>query len=311
MSQTNKAELEINVEPAPFAEAGSAADFISLMKPRVMSLVVFTALIGLVMAPASVHPVVGVSAIMLIALGAGASAALNMWYDADIDAVMARTQSRPVPVGRITSEDALMFGLWMSGLSVLSMAVLINYVTAALLAFTIFFYAVVYTMFLKRRTAQNIVIGGAAGAFPPVIGWASATGSVSLEPLIFFLIIFVWTPPHFWALALIKNDDYRAAQIPMMPVMHGPVATMRQILIYSLALGVTVMLPYLFGFSGLFYALGAGILSFIFIGLASLLMLSPPARRDRFAGMLFAYSIFYLFVIFTLLPVDRLMASGV
>ena len=204
-----------------------------------------------------------------------------------------------------------MFGLWMSGLSVLSMAVLINYVTAALLAFTIFFYAVVYTMFLKRRTAQNIVIGGAAGAFPPVIGWASATGSVSLEPLIFFLIIFVWTPPHFWALALIKNDDYRAAQIPMMPVMHGPVATMRQILIYSLALGVTVMLPYLFGFSGLFYALGAGILSFIFIGLASLLMLSPPARRDRFAGMLFAYSIFYLFVIFTLLPVDRLMASGV
>ena len=311
MSQTNNAELEINVEPAPFAEAGSAADFISLMKPRVMSLVVFTALIGLVMAPASVHPVVGVSAIILIALGAGASAALNMWYDADIDAVMARTQSRPVPAGRITSEDALMFGLWMSGLSVLSMAVLINYVTAALLAFTIFFYAVVYTMFLKRRTAQNIVIGGAAGAFPPVIGWASATGSVSLEPLIFFLIIFVWTPPHFWALALIKNDDYRAAQIPMMPVMHGPLATMRQILIYSLALGVTVMLPYLFGFSGLFYALGAGILSFIFIGLASLLMLSPPARRDRFAGMLFAYSIFYLFVIFTLLPVDRLMASGV
>ncbi|MEC8290560.1 MAG: heme o synthase [Pseudomonadota bacterium] len=291
-------------------DAGSAADFISLMKPRVMSLVVFTALVGLIMAPVSLNPVLAVSAVILIALGAGASAALNMWYDADIDAVMARTKTRPVPAGRIDREDALMFGLWMSGLSVLSMAVLINYASAALLAFTIFFYAVIYTMMLKRRTAQNIVIGGAAGAFPPVIGWVAATGSVSLEPLVFFLIIFIWTPPHFWALALVKNDDYRAANIPMLPVTSGADATVRQILLYTLALAGTVMLPYLLGFSGMLYGVGAGVASAIFVGLSLLLAVSSPERRNRIAGMVFAYSIFYLFIVFALLPADRLMASG-
>jgi protoheme IX farnesyltransferase len=280
------------------------------MKPRVMSLVVFTALVGLVMAPVSVHPVLAVSAVILIALGAGGSAALNMWYDADIDAVMARTKTRPIPAGRIDQEDVLMFGLWMSGLSVLSMAVLINYASAALLAFTIFFYAVIYTMFLKRRTAQNIVIGGAAGAFPPVIGWVAATGSISLEPLVLFLIIFMWTPPHFWALALVKNDDYRAANIPMLPVVAGVGATVRQILFYTLALAVTVMLPYLLGFSGMLYGVGAGVASAIFVGLSLLLAVSKDARRNRIAGMVFAYSIFYLFIIFALLPADRLMASG-
>ncbi|MEC8095072.1 MAG: heme o synthase, partial [Pseudomonadota bacterium] len=279
-------------------DAGSAADFISLMKPRVMSLVVFTALVGLIMAPGSPHPVLAVSAVILIALGAGASAALNMWYDADIDAVMARTKTRPVPAGRIDREDALMFGLWMSGLSVLSMAVLINYASAALLAFTIFFYAVIYTMMLKRRTAQNIVIGGAAGAFPPVIGWVAATGSISLEPLVFFLIIFIWTPPHFWALALVKNDDYRAANIPMLPVTSGADATVRQILLYALALAGTVMLPYLLGFSGMLYGVGAGVASAIFVGLSLLLAVSSPERRNRIAGMVFAYSIFYLFIVF-------------
>ena len=310
MSQTHKAELEINMDQVSLADAGSAADFISLMKPRVMSLVVFTALVGLIMAPVSLHPVLAVSAVILIALGAGASAALNMWYDADIDAVMARTKTRPVPAGRIDREDALMFGLWMSGLSVLSMAVLINYASAALLAFTIFFYAVIYTMMLKRRTAQNIVIGGAAGAFPPVIGWVAATGSISLEPLVFFLIIFIWTPPHFWALALVKNDDYRAANIPMLPVTSGADATVRQILLYTLALAGTVMLPYLLGFSGLLYGVGAGVASAIFVGLSLLLAVSSRERRNRIAGMVFAYSIFYLFIVFALLPADRLMASG-
>ena len=310
MSQTRKAELEINADQASVIDAGSAADFISLMKPRVMSLVVFTALVGLVMAPVSVHPVLAVSAVILIALGAGGSAALNMWYDADIDAVMARTKTRPIPAGRIDQEDVLMFGLWMSGLSVLSMAVLVNYASAALLAFTIFFYAVIYTMFLKRRTAQNIVIGGAAGAFPPVIGWVAATGSISLEPLVLFLIIFMWTPPHFWALALVKNDDYRAANIPMLPVVAGVGATVRQILFYTLALAVTVMLPFLLGFSGMLYGVGAGVASAIFVGLSILLAVSKDARHNRIAGMVFAYSIFYLFIIFALLPADRLMASG-
>ena len=310
MSQTHKAELEINADQASLADAGSAADFISLMKPRVMSLVVFTALVGLIMAPVSLHPVLAVSAVILIALGAGASAALNMWYDADIDAVMARTKTRPVPAGRIDREDALMFGLWLSGLSVLSMAVLINYASAALLAFTIFFYAVIYTMMLKRRTAQNIVIGGAAGAFPPVIGWVAATGSISLEPLVFFLIIFIWTPPHFWALALVKNDDYRAANIPMLPVISGADATVRQILLYTLALAGTVMLPYLLGFSGMLYGVGAGVASAIFVGLSLLLAVGSRERRNRIAGMVFAYSIFYLFIVFALLPADRLIASG-
>ncbi|MEE3119661.1 MAG: heme o synthase [Pseudomonadota bacterium] len=298
------------MDQAYLDDAGSAADFISLMKPRVMSLVVFTALVGLIMAPGSPHPVLAVSAVILIALGAGASAALNMWYDADIDAVMARTKTRPVPAGRIDREDALMFGLWMSGLSVLSMAVLINYASAALLAFTIFFYAVIYTMMLKRRTAQNIVIGGAAGAFPPVIGWVAATGSISLEPLVFFLIIFIWTPPHFWALALVKNDDYRAANIPMLPVTSGADATVRQILLYTLALAGTVMLPYLLGFSGLLYGVGAGVASAIFVGLSLLLAVSSRERRNRIARVVFAYSIFYLFIVFALLPADRLMASG-
>ena len=310
MSQTLKADLEINADQASLVDAGSAADFISLMKPRVMSLVVFTALIGLIMAPVSLHPVLAVSAVILIALGAGASAALNMWYDADIDAVMARTKTRPVPAGRIDREDALMFGLWLSGLSVLSMAVLINYASAALLAFTIFFYAVIYTILLKRRTAQNIVIGGAAGAFPPVIGWVAATGSISIEPLVFFLIIFIWTPPHFWALALVKNDDYRAANIPMLPVTSGADATVRQILLYTLALAGTGMLPYLLGFSGTFYGVGAGVASTIFVGLSVLLALSSRERRNRIAGMVFAYSIFYLFIVFALLPADRLMVSG-
>ena len=308
MSQTHEMKLEIDAKQPRLADAGSAADFISLMKPRVMSLVVFTALIGLIMAPVSLHPVVAVSAVILIAIGAGAAAALNMWYDADIDAVMTRTKTRPVPAGRIDREEALIFGLWLSGLSVLSMAVLINYTSAALLAFTIFFYAVIYTILLKRRTAQNIVIGGAAGAFPPVIGWVAATGSFSIEPLLFFLIIFIWTPPHFWALALVKNDDYSAANIPMLPVARGVDATVRQIMLYTVLLAGTVMLPYILGFAGILYGVGASVASAIFVGLSILLIASSREQRDRIASMLFGYSIFYLFIVFALLPADRLMA---
>ena len=306
MSQTHKETLLKLQEPAS-VDVGSAADYIALMKPRVMSLVVFTALIGLVMAPGAMHPVMAVAAIALIAVGAGASAALNMWYDADIDALMSRTQDRPVPSGRVTPDAALTFGLWVSGLSVLAMAVMINYLSAALLAFTIFFYAVIYTMFLKRRTAQNIVIGGAAGALPPVIGWAAAANSVSFEPLIYFAIIFFWTPPHFWALALIKNDDYQAANVPMLPVTAGVKSTLSQIVLYAFVLSGVTLLPYALGFSGLFYASGAALLGGIFVALCVSLALASDKNRNRVAGMTFAYSIFYLFLLFVLLPTDRVM----
>lgn len=306
MSQNHKETLLKLQEPAS-VDVGSAADYIALMKPRVMSLVVFTALVGLVMAPGAMHPVMAVAAIALIAVGAGASAALNMWYDADIDAVMSRTKTRPVPAGRVTPDAALTFGLWVSGLSVLSMAVMINYLSAALLAFTIFFYAVIYTMFLKRRTAQNIVIGGAAGALPPVIGWAAAANSVSIEPLIYFAIIFFWTPPHFWALALIKNDDYQAANVPMLPVTAGVKSTLSQIVLYAFVLFGVSLLPYALGFSGLFYASGAALLGGLFIALCVGLALASEKNRNRMAGMTFAYSIFYLFLLFVLLPTDKVM----
>lgn len=306
MSQNHKETLLKLQEPAS-VDVGSAADYIALMKPRVMSLVVFTALVGLVMAPGAMHPVMAVAAIALIAVGAGASAALNMWYDADIDAVMSRTKTRPVPAGRVTPDAALTFGLWVSGLSVLSMAVMINYLSAALLAFTIFFYAVIYTMFLKRRTAQNIVIGGAAGALPPVIGWAAAANSVSIEPLIYFAVIFFWTPPHFWALALIKNDDYQAANVPMLPVTAGVKSTLSQIVLYAFVLFGVSLLPYALGFSGLFYASGAALLGGLFIALCVGLALASEKNRNRLAGMTFAYSIFYLFLLFVLLPTDKVM----
>jgi protoheme IX farnesyltransferase len=211
-------------------------DYVALLKPRVMSLVVFTALAGMWVAPSALHPVVAFTAILCIAVGAGASGALNMWYDADIDAVMRRTRGRPVPAGRVRPDEALAFGLALSGFSVVMLALATNLLAAALLAFTIWFYAVVYTMWLKRSTPQNIVIGGAAGAFPPMIGWAAATGHVGLEAVLMFALIFFWTPPHFWALSLFMNDDYAAAKVPMLTVTHGRPATRRQILGYTLVL---------------------------------------------------------------------------
>ena len=227
----------------------SVGDYVALMKPRVMSLVVFTALVGLMITPGHIHPVIGFTALLCIAVGAGAAGALNMWYDADIDAMMTRTSGRPIPRGRIAPGEALAFGLVLAAFSVGVMGLLVNWLAAALLAFTIFFYVVVYTVWLKRWTPQNIVIGGAAGAFPPMIGWAAGTGGISLEALLLFLIIFFWTPPHFWALSLTRVDDYARARIPMLPVIAGAQETRRQILYYSTVLVPIGAAPWLFGYA--------------------------------------------------------------
>ena len=283
-------------------------DYIALMKPRVMSLVVFTALVGLMVAPGSLHPLESLIAILCIAIGGGASGALNMWYDADIDAVMKRTANRPIPAGRITPDEALAFGLTLSFGSVLILGLLVNWLAGGLLAFTIFFYAVVYTMWLKRSTPQNIVIGGAAGAFPPMIGWAAVTGSVSIESIVLFLIIFMWTPPHFWALALIKSDDYRAAQVPMLPVVAGEAVTRSQILIYSLLLAPIGVMPAMLGFAGVAYGALSVALGTLFVGAALrvyFLREGGPARKA--AGQMFGFSILYLFLLYATLLFERLV----
>ena len=290
-------------------EAGQLAgpsDLIALLKPRVLSLVVFTALTGLVLAPGGFHPVIAFAAILSIAVGAGASGALNMWYDADIDRVMSRTRNRPIPAGRITRGEALAFGLTLAGLSVLVLTVLVNPVAGALLAFTIFFYVVIYSMWLKRWTPQNIVIGGAAGAFPPIIGWASVTGSVSLESIVLFLIIFMWTPPHFWALALFKSDDYARAGIPMLPVVSGVAETKRQILLYSLQLAPLGVLPAILGFATPAYGVLAGLLGVAFVVLAIRVFRMDAADTSmKAAKRLFAFSILYLFLLFAMLLAER------
>jgi len=286
------------------------ADYFTLLKPRVMSLVVFTALIGLVIAPVSMNPVMAFLAVCLIAIGAGASGALNMWYEADIDALMTRTKTRPIPAGRVPRMHALIFGLSLSFAAIISLGLFINWLAAGLLAFTIFFYAIVFTIWLNRLTPQNIVIGGAAGAFPPVIGWAAATGSIGIYPLILFAIIFFWTPPHFWALALLKHKEYAAANIPMLPVIAGARATRTQILIYSFVLAGFAFLPCALGYAGLFYGLGAGLLNIIFVTLALWLFMAEPIKGKRAAGFLFAYSIIYLFLLFGLLPLDMLVGIG-
>src|SRR5580692_8112352 len=236
------AAADMRVEPS----LAGVGDYLALMKPRVMSLVVFTALVGLMIAPGHVHPVLGFAALLSIAIGAGAAGALNMWFDADIDAVMSRTARRPIPAGRILPQEALGFGMTLAFGAVAVLGLVANWLAAALLAFTIFFYVAIYTMALKRSTPQNIVIGGAAGAFPPMIGWAAATGMIGLESVLLFLIIFFWTPPHFWALALFKVGDYSAAGIPMMPNVAGPASTRRQILAYSLLLAPIGVLPWAF-----------------------------------------------------------------
>jgi protoheme IX farnesyltransferase len=286
-------------------------DFLALMKPRVMSLVVFTALVGLVLAPGQLHPVIGFTALLCIAVGAGAAAALNMWYDADIDAVMARTARRPIPSGRILPGEALAFGVILATGSVVVLGLVVNVVAAGLLAFTIFFYVVVYTMWLKRTTPQNIVIGGAAGALPPMIGWAAATGSVGLAPVLMFLIIFVWTPPHFWALSLCRADDYARAGVPMLPVVAGAEHTRRQILLYVLILAPLGAAPWLLGQAGLLYG-GIAVLSgLILVALTLRITRAADAQSARrAAGRLFAYSILYLFLLFAALLAEALLGLG-
>ncbi|MDT3684506.1 MAG: heme o synthase [Pseudorhodoplanes sp.] len=283
----------------------TGGDYVLLLKPRVMSLVIFTALVGLMIAPGHIHPVLGFTAVLCIAVGAGAAGALNMWYEADIDAVMKRTAQRPLPAGRVGREEALAFGLILAVFSVVTMGLMVNVLAAGLLAFTIFFYAVVYTMWLKRFTPQNIVIGGAAGAFPPMIGWAAATGTIGLESILLFLIIFFWTPPHFWALSLFRSDDYARAGIPMLPVVAGADETKRQILIYSAILFLVGVSPWLSGFAGALYAIVSAVTGGVMMVLSIRLYRSEGAQADRIAKQLFGFSILYLFALFAVLLVEQ------
>ena len=290
---------------------GDVSDYFELMKPRVMFLVVFTALVGLVAAPGHMHPVLAVAALLCIAVGAGAAGALNMWYDADIDARMARTSARPIPRGRITADEARAFGTVLAIGSVICLGLMLNWVAAGLLALTIAFYVFVYTMWLKRSTPQNIVIGGAAGAVPPMIGWAAATGTVSLESFVLFLIIFMWTPPHFWALALLRVRDYERAGVPMMPVVKGEDETRRQILIYSLILAPLGCVPAIVGLGGGLYTVAAGFLGAFFVMFAYACYserVGPDAERA--AKNLFAYSVLYLFLLFAVLLVEQGFGLG-
>lgn len=287
----------------------SARDLFALTKPRVMSLVIFTAICGLLAAPGSIHPVIGFTAILAISLGAGASAALNQWYEYDIDAVMKRTANRPLPAGRMDRETALHFGIGLSVFSVLLMGVAVNWLSAAILAFSIFFYAVIYTIWLKRSTPQNIVIGGAAGAFPPVIGWAAVTGDITMMPILLFAVIFFWTPPHFWALALFMNSDYSKAGVPMMPVVAGRQSTRKQVAGYSLVLAACAIAPFAIGAAGTVYGATAITLSLAFIFLSFRVGVSktedPSAMKAE--KDLFKFSIFYLFALFGALVADRMI----
>nr|WP_277348889.1 heme o synthase [Sneathiella limimaris] len=279
-------------------QGARASDYFALLKPRVMSLVVFTGIVGLAVAPGDIHPVLAFTALLCIAVGAGASGAINMWYDADIDQIMERTKNRPIPAGKVTAGEALGIGVALSVASVLLMGLAVNMVAATLLAITIAFYIFVYTMWLKRRTPQNIVIGGAAGAFPPMIGWAAVTGDVSIESLVLFAVIFFWTPPHFWALSLWRDIDYANAGVPMLPVVAGREATRRQVLIYSVLLLPIGVSPYFLGFAGPVFGAGAAILGAIFLYGAVKVWLK---KDEKSAKQLFAFSLLYLFLIFALL----------
>jgi len=290
-----------------FPSSAHSGDYLTLLKPRVMTLVVFTALVGLIVAPQPINPLLGFLAILCIAVGGGASGALNMWYEADIDALMQRTRKRPIPAGLITRDNVLYFGLTLAAFSVIIMGLFINWFSAGFLGFTIFFYAVVYTIWLKRATPQNIVIGGAAGAFPPMIGWAAATGSMSVASIVLFLIIFLWTPPHFWALSLFVTTDYETAKIPMMPNVRGARATQNQILFYAILTALSGIAPYLIGFAGVSYGIVSAILGGFFIFYAAHLW-----REERQESMktrakrLFFFSLLYLTAIFATLLVENL-----
>ena len=292
-----------------FASEARVGDYLALLKPRVMSLVVFTAFVGLLLAPGGINPALAAIAIFAIAVGGGASGALNMWYDADIDAVMSRTRNRPIPSGRVPRDEALVIGLLLSAFSVMLLGLATNWVAGGLLAFTIFFYAVIYTVWLKRSTPQNIVIGGAAGAFPPAIGWAAVTGTIGIESLVLFLMIFLWTPPHFWALALYKQGDYGAAGIPMLPNVAGEAATKWQILVYSVLLVASTLAPSFVGLASWPYLVVAGLLGVGFLALAVQLLRTTGVAMKKAARTLFGYSLSYLFVLFLALLADRLLLT--
>jgi heme o synthase len=305
MSDTAQGILTITGEAA---QPARVRDYVDLLKPRVMSLVVFTGLVGVLIAPVHIHPLEVVLAVLAIALGSGAAGAINMWYERDLDALMARTRHRPLPAGRVAPDDALGLGVLLSIFSVLLMALATNFVAAALLLAAILFYVFVYTVWLKRRTPQNIVIGGAAGAFPPMIGWAAATGDVSAVGVALFGLIFLWTPPHFWALALYRSDDYRRAGVPMLPVVAGARETKRQMLLYTLVLLPVALAPTLLGAVGWLYGAAAMVLGLAFIGHALVVWRTadddsahPAARR------MFRFSLLYLALLFAALPLDRIL----
>ena len=319
MSDTAMEPGQGGAAPLPASyDMSEVGDWIALLKPRVMSLVVFSGLVGMLVAPGvgALHPVLAATAIMCIAVAAGAAGAINMWYDRDIDAVMRRTAKRPIPNGRIAPGAALAFGIWLSVAAVTVMWMATNIAAAFVLALSIAFYVFVYTMWLKRRTPQNIVIGGAAGAFPPVIGWAAVTGDVTLVPIILFAIIFVWTPPHFWSLALWAHDDYARAGVPMLPVTAGARETRRQILIYAVILAPLGLLPWLVGFSGPAYAAVAAVLGVAFVWFAVGVLRDQQDEagrsltRDAPARACFRFSLYYLFILFAALAIDRLAFSA-
>ena len=301
MSEASANMQANNIAGSPVA---GPRDYFDLLKPRVMSLVIFTAFVGMVAAPGAIHPGLAAISLLAIAVGAGASGALNMWWDADIDAVMTRTSKRPVPAGLVPASEAAAFGWFLSALSVALLALSSNYVAAGLLAFTIFFYVVIYSMWLKRATPQNIVIGGAAGALPPVVGWAAISGTAPLDAWVLFAIIFLWTPPHFWALALFKQGDYERAGIPMMPVVKGAASTRRQIFAYSIALAIAGVLPTVIGTTGYLYLAAAIGLGGYFV-YAAWKVLRAGDDNQRPAIQLFKFSILYLFALFAVIPIER------
>ena len=283
-------------------------DFFNLMKPRVMSLVIFTCAVGLLIAPVKINFVDAICSLIAVALGSGAAGALNMWYESDLDSLMTRTCLRPIPTGKLTKNQALTFGIFSSLVSVITLYIFSNLIAATILAITILFYVFIYTIWLKRKTSQNIVIGGAAGALPPVIGWTIATNGISLEPFILFLIIFIWTPSHFWALSLYKTEDYRKAKIPMLPITSGIRTTKFNIFIYALILFPTVLSPYFFNFCGLIYLIFATIMSSYYIFISyRLLTEKNSVVEKKLAAKLFGYSILYLFMIFVLILIDKMI----
>ena len=293
---------------APQLPPADWRDFLALTKPRVMTLVVFTGLCGMLAAPRGIDPVLAFTAILCIALGAGAAGALNQWYEADLDAVMKRTAKRPLPAGRMDRQSALHFGVGLAAFSVILMGLAVNMAAAAILTISILFYVLIYTVWLKRRTPQNIVIGGAAGAFPPLIGWAAATGQVALLPVLLFALVFLWTPPHFWALALFIESDYAKAGVPMLPVVAGERATRRQIGLYTIPMALVAVAPWPLGLTGAFYGAASITLTAIFAALAAQVTFGRNAPGMKPEKRLFAYSIIYLFVIFGALVVDRWLA---